>query len=446
MHPWLLQRFRTLPPFVQKAALSFGLRFNGLAIQFLISILVTRLLGAQSFGAFIYAFVWAIMLGTFLTFGLSRLAVREIPRFVSESDHGRARGYLLLTIATILAGGVLTGLLLMVLERASILVLAPGWLLVTAVAIAHALILSLSGIMAGFQMIVWSNFIENIFRQLVYAGLIGLCLLAGITLTPQSLFAVNLAASLPTLLLMGLLILAALRRHLPEAMPVRIDARYWFLGAMPLLLSVFADFFNTNLDILMIGSLMGDLETGIYRAAVRGALLVSIANMVSLQVLGPMLSRALAQKDTAGAQRFLAYSALVSLAVAFTLCALLALAAHPFLALFGPEFPEAATAMRILLAGMAVNVLAGGGSILLVMLNRETRVLMINLAGLALNVVLNAILIRLWGIEGAAAATSLTLAFVALAILHSVKRESGFDPTVFSAWRLWRARRARRAG
>ena len=215
---------------------------------------------------------------------------------------------------------------------------------------------------------------------------------------------------------------------------------------MPLLLSVFAGFFNTNLDILMIGSLMGDFETGIYRAAVRGALLVSIANMVSLQVLGPMLSRALAQKDTAGAQRFLAYSALVSLVVAFTLCALLALAAHPFLALFGPEFPEAATAMRILLAGMAVNVLAGGGGILLVMLNRETRVLMINLAGLALNIVLNYALIRLWGIEGAAAATSLTLAFVALAILHSVKRESALDPTVFSAWRLWRARRARRAG
>ncbi len=444
MHIRFHQRFQALPPFVQKAGLSFGLRFGGLFIQFLISVLVSRLLGAERFGAFTYAFVWATMLGTFLTFGLSRLAVREIPHFLSRQDRGHVLGYIAVTGGTILAGGVLSGMFLLVLEQMRILVLAPGWLAVAAVGLAHAAILSLAGLLNGFQIIIWPQFIESILRQAIYAALIGGALWAGWMITPRNLFPLYLASAVPTLLMLVLLLRGALRRQIPGSAPLTTDgALLWYKSAVPLLLSVFAGFFNSNLDILMIGSMLGDLETGLYRAAVRGALLVSIANMVSLQVLGPMLSRALAEQNEAGAQRFLAWGALVSFVAGISIALLLALFSHPFLALFGSEFPAATDAMRLLLAGQAINVLVGGAGILLVLQRQEQRVLMTNLTGLALNAVLNFVLIRIWGIEGAAIATAITTAFVGLRLLSIVLGQKRFDPTLFSAWRLWRARRSR---
>lgn len=440
MNTGLQRRFQALPPFVQKASVSFGLRFGGLAIQFGISVMTARLLGAEAFGAFTFAFVWATLIGTLLSMGLGPLSIRELPIFIKNKDRGAALGFLLVMGLTIVVASILSGLLLAYLESRGIMTLAPGWVFVTIVAISHALVLSLSRVLNGFQIIVWPQFYETILRQIAYIALILMILKIGYSVTPPLLFQLYLVSSVPTLLALGFLLKRVMNQDFPKQARPKATPMLWYGASLPMLFTAFSGFFNSNIDTLMIGGMLGDLEVGIYRAAVRGALLVSIANTVSIQVLGPMLSRALAEGDDAKAQKFLAYGAGISFATGLALCLLLGLGSTVFLGLFGPEFPQSATAMRLLLLGQGVNVLAGGSSILLVLMRRERVVLVVNLIGLFLNVVLNYLLINSMGINGAAIATAITTGFVAMTLLMMVLRQGRFDPTVFSSIGLMRAR------
>ena len=82
--------------------------------------------------------------------------------------------------------------------------------------------------------------------------------------------------------------------------------------------------------------------------------------------------------------------------------------APQFLSILGPEFPQGATAMRILLAGQVLKLLSGpvGSYLVMTGLGRMSLINAINSAIVVL--VLSALLIPILGIEGAAIAGAMS--------------------------------------
>ena len=425
--------------FFRKAILSFTFRFGGLGLQFLTSVVIARILGVEAFGAYTYAFTWASIIGMMLTLGMSDLAVRELPLYLSQGRIAHLRGYLLTACGVIALTTTMTALILLSLQNTGILELAPGWLLVSLMAGLHALILILSQSLNGFQRILTSQFIETIIRQLLYILLIAAAFVIGVMLSPKLLLQLALLGALPVIIIMSFIVYRSIRaaaaaQALPPA-PRAYEFRVWFAAAIPLLMTNFAQIMQSDLDTLMVGFLLTDADVGLYRVAARGAILVSIANMVALQLVGPMLSRAIAQNDEKAAQKLLTNAAVVSFLAGAALCLVFGIGAGLYTSLFGPEFSEAARPLQLLLIGQFLHVLVGPSALLLVMLRYERRVLIVNAIAVGMNFVLNLTLIGPLGIEGAAIATVSAAAFSAISFLIIVKSRTQYDPTIWSLLR-----------
>lgn len=434
---------RALPEFFRKASLSFLMRFGGLFIQFLGSILVARLLGASDYGAFTYAATWAVFVGTFLPLGLGDLSIREVPAYIAQKKTALLTGYITTVLTTLLITGTIAVTVLFLLEKTGALTLAPGWALIAAFAFVHGLVLSVSNGMNAFQRILTSQFLETVIRQGLYLVLIGLVLVLGYTLTPTHVFQISLFTALPSLAIMIVVLGRMVRAQGVFRVKADYRIRLWMAGAIPLLMTTVANRLQLDLDVLMVGGLLGDLEVGIYRAAARGAILVSIANMIALQLVGPMLSRALAKGERGEAQRLLSQAAMVSFLTGVPIILIFGFGAQIYLGLFGHEFLQATTSLRTLLIGQATIVFAGADAILLIMLRKERLVLVVTALGVATNFGLNLALIGPFGIEGAALASLISMALVRVTLVTIVLRTTGFDTTLFSAIRQFVTRRRR---
>ena len=101
------------------------------------------------------------------------------------------------------------------------------------------------------------------------------------------------------------------------------------------------------------------------------------------------------------------------------------------LAVFGAEFTRARTALTILVLGQIANVAAGHVGVLMTMTGHEKRVAATVSAAAGCNVILNFLLIPRFGIEGAAAATAISLILWNAFTLCWVIKHLRINPTIF---------------
>ncbi len=438
-------RLSAMPEMIWKAIASFGLRFVALGLQFLGSIMIARALGAESFGAYIFAYTCASLAGACLSLGMAELSVREVPIFAEYKNRAGLRRYFQVQLGTIAAMACVVALGFFLLEQFGVLTLAPGWALVAAFALANVLVLAGEKNMAGLQRIVTARLFDSILRPALYVLAVAAFLFWEQALSPTWLLVIAIAAAAISAGFMWGYVAKIVKgiSGPPDARQADGQAegqpahqsetrRWWYAASIPIMMTTLVNMLMVDVDIVMIGLLLGDADVGIYRPAVRGVALVNLANLAAVQTLGPMLARALARKDTAQAQKLLGQAVLVTAGLGLTICAGLVLAGRPFLALFGPEFVVAHTALMILVAGQAFAMLSGGAAALLIMLRQEKLVFWFNVITIALNVGLNSLLIPIWGIEGAALSTALSITFIKVAFVVIIWRVSEFDPTLLS--------------
>lgn len=441
MAGWVRRQIDRTPSFFKKASLSALMRFGGLFLQLLGSIVIARLLGVEQFGAFTYAATWAVFIGLLLPMGMADLSIRELPRYLAKGQLGPMSGFLIGTVATVFLFGGVAALGFWLLEYYEILVLGPGWKMVAIFAVIHGLILSVSNALNGFRRILTSQFLETVLRQVLYLVLIGLVLWFGAGLTADTVFSLMLYAAIPILFVMIYVLSTMHSKTGAREIRPEFTWKIWVIGAIPLLMTLLANRLQLQLGVLMVGGILGDAETGIFRVAARGAILVSIANMIAIQLAGPLLSKALAEDDHKGAQKLLSQAAVVSFAIGIPICLVLGFGASLYLGLFGPGFLGGSLALQLLLVGQATIILAGADSILLVMLGKEKVVLALTSAGVLLNFALNYSLIGTYGIEGAAFAALISTALIRLAMVTYVIRKTGFDTTLMRPVRKYLDRR-----
>ena len=99
--------------------------------------------------------------------------------------------------------------------------------------------------------------------------------------------------------------------------------------------------------------------------------------------------------------------------------------------LFGKEFTQGQYALTILCVGRLIHAAAGSVGLLLNMTGNERFTFISNVAGTGLNVVLNALLIPRWGVEGAALATTSTTILMNIMNTLWVRQKLGIHCTAF---------------
>ena len=439
-------RSKPMASFRRRVSGNFGIRIAGLGLQFLGSVLIARLLGVEAFGVYTYAFTCVVITGILMSLGMEQLSVRELPRFIARGQTGLLRGFLTLQFALITLISVIIASVLLWLEGSGRMVfpIAAGW--IVAGMVVHALILNVAAVLAGFQRVVQSQLMETLLRQVLFLSVLGLAVYLGFELGAPEVFGLSVMVGLMVLVCMVILAWRVLAELPPDQHQSgqaqnrrQLIPRVWLAASLPLLVMAFANQMQTNLDVLMLGVLAEAADVGRYRVASRGADLMLIANGVAVQVLGPMLARALAhesaEKGRMEGQQLITQSAQLAALLGGGVFAVLTLGAGYYMAIFGADFLSAAPALRILVAAQMVGILCGPGSVILVTMGRERLVLLVALTALAVNVVLNLTLIPVFGIMGAASATFVAVIFLQGMLMVCVLRTSGFDPTLLALWR-----------
>jgi O-antigen/teichoic acid export membrane protein len=181
---------------------------------------------------------------------------------------------------------------------------------------------------------------------------------------------------------------------------------------------------NSRLDLLIMPAFLAASQIGYYSVAVSAAsMLVGLFGG-----LKPIVFAAAARGDEASGTPLVERTVRISVAGSLVLALGLALGGPVLIRLlYGSDFLSAVTPMRLLLPGLVVWTAAGIVASGLNAADRPTKVSISQLLGLAVTIVLLALLLPPFGIIGAAIASTLAYSTVFAMQLRFLSRETAFD-------------------
>lgn len=407
---------------------TLALNVTTVAMNFVVAVLLSHLLGAEGYGAYAFAIAWVAVLSVPATLGLSPLVIRVVSASVARERWGLLRGVLRWSNAVVaVASVVVTSLAAAVgwaIERGKPELLEPyllGLLLVPLLAFTTMR----QSAMQGLGRVVSGRAPEALVTPFLFVALVVLArVVLGDRLTATWAVGLNVAAGLAALAC-GMVLL---RRSLPAGVGAQrpeYETRGWLASALPLLLLSGATALQPQIGTIMTGALGDTGEAGVYNVAQRVALLAVFFHSAAAYPLMPMTSRLYAEGDVRRIEAVLARAARVVALASLPLVLGLLVLSRPVLGLFGSGFGDGATALDILLVGMFVRLLTGFPGLALVMTRHERALTLTALAGTVLTVALSLALVPRWGAEGAAfalvagmGAADLALVVLASRLLH----------------------------
>ncbi len=167
-----------------------------------------------------------------------------------------------------------------------------------------------------------------------------------------------------------------------------------------------------RLDFVMISSLKGFSDTGIYRIAVSMAVLIEIPTRSILQISNPKLSEAMHAGNTFEMKRLYEKTSLNQFVLGALVLLLLWINIDFFYTLMpnGEKYVGGKWALLFLGLGKLIILMQGNSSAILTFSHRYYLSLLVNVTAVIVGILLNNWAIPIWGIEGAAIATAGTWA------------------------------------
>ncbi|MEO0870978.1 MAG: flippase [Pseudomonadota bacterium] len=184
--------------------------------------------------------------------------------------------------------------------------------------------------------------------------------------------------------------------------------------------------------LLILGFFSPAQDVGVYGAATRIAALVTLLLISVNTVISPKFSELYTKGDLEGLGRIARqFARLITLASSPVLLVLI-FAGDKVMAVFGPEFTRAGTALAILAAGQAVNAMTGSAGALLMMTGHERELRNASIIAGALVVGLSLALIPIYSLIGAAIATATSVAAMNLISLVLISKKLGISAAPWS--------------
>lgn len=209
--------------------------------------------------------------------------------------------------------------------------------------------------------------------------------------------------------------------------PSAYETKLWFLFGLSMSLNSGLLLVAFRVDTLMIGWLLTASDVGVYTGAMRFAWLVLLPSFAMSSIFTPTVSHMYARGDSSTLQYLYARLTWGTLALSSLIGLAMCAGGRWALGLLGPEFVAAYWTAVILVWAHVLNAGTSPSSFVIAMTGRTGWRVMNSCLSMALNVVLNWMLIPRWGIAGAAAATAISLTFVNILRVLQVKFAVGLS-------------------
>ncbi|MCK9550140.1 lipopolysaccharide biosynthesis protein [Aquamicrobium sp.] len=415
------------------SAIAFMVRVVSAAIAFFSQVLMARWMGSFEYGIFVLVWVTMLIVGSISCLGFSTSVIRFIPEFRERGMLAELRGIVRVSRQVVLAASTLTALagaagVWLFADRIEDYYVVPfllGLLCLPMVALTDLL----QGVSRAHSWALSALLPTYISRPVLILVFMGAALLAGCPADATTAIIAAIAATYVTALGQLLSLGSRVSATIPAG-DSRILLRQWFFISLPIFLVDSFFYLLTNADVLMVGFYRDPQEVAVYFATVKTLALV---HFVYFAVKAGSAQRyaQFAHGDrhrlAAFARETVSWTFWPSLAMAVVVLAL----GRPMLGLFGEGFQSGYPLLFLLVVGVVARASVGPCESLLTMSGHQNSCAVVFAATLALNIVLNVLLLPTFGLWGAAMATAFAMIFEAAGLSFTVWRKLGIVMTIF---------------
>jgi O-antigen/teichoic acid export membrane protein len=384
----------------------FIIRLFSAALAYFSQILLARWMGGSDYGVYVYVWTWVLLLGSMMDFGISASAQKIIPEYRTRGEHALLRGFLagsrwitfaVSSIVSLLLAGVVKGLSPWI-DANAIVPLYIGCLTLPAFVVAN----TQDGIARSHDWMRLGLMPQFIVRQSLIIGLTAGAFVLGFNLG----------------------------RHI-EPGPKAYDFRGWLAVSLPILLVESFYLLLSYTDVLVLQQFRSSEEVGVYFAVVKTLALVSFIHYAMAATTAHRFAEYHAQGDKPRLSAYVAHAIQWTFWPSLAATILLLALGKPLLWLFGPQFVVGYDIMFIAAIGLVVRSAIGPVERLLNMLGHQHICALAYALAFVMNVVLCVMLVPRFGGHGAAAATSISLAFETVLLFWIVRRRLGLHVLAF---------------
>tara|TARA_R110001599_G_scaffold99341_1_gene254712 strand:- start:12632 stop:13951 length:1320 start_codon:yes stop_codon:yes gene_type:complete len=420
--------------FIKSGAFIIFIRVIGTLLTFVLSVVLARSLGVAGYGVYSFALSVLMILSIPIQSGIPTLAVREAAKAMARNQFPLIGlvlwwGNRLVLSYTLILCVLLAVFILVAGEWADTQrfhVVVIGFLSIPLV----ALNLMKTAIIRGSGRVVMGVIPDGLFRPVI-----NLLLILGVILFVSDLkvsvfqaMLIYMLSAAATLFISFLMLKGLAKKYSIKSIKSSSISLEW-RGSLYILTVVGgAQLLFGYLDTLILGFFREDAEVGLYRVAIQFSLIVSFGLTVLNQMLHPYFSRFTTSKDFGGLQQLAVNSSLVIFGVAAIPAIIFILFGGEILdAIYGEEYLAGLIALKVLVVGQLINAAFGSVGALLNMGGYEKDSMKGMLIAVGLNVLLDLILIPVFGIEGAAVASAISISTWNVILRYYVKKRLGIE-------------------
>lgn len=191
--------------------------------------------------------------------------------------------------------------------------------------------------------------------------------------------------------------------------------------SLPMLLSSSMFFIMNWTAIIMLGMMKTDAEVGIFNVAVKIATVTSITLFAINSIAAPKFAEFYGKRDMKGLGKIAQQSTKLIFWTSFPILLVIFIFPSFILGIFGQEFKTGIYALILLTIGQFINAISGSVGLILQMTGKQKVFQNIMFIATLINIILNAILIPRYGINGAAFASMISMGLLNLSSVIYVK-------------------------
>jgi O-antigen/teichoic acid export membrane protein len=387
---------------------------------------LARVLGVGRFGVYIYTFTWMTLLVIPGKLGFDTASITFIPHFSAHNRWGILKGYHrrsteLVTLSSIVVAVITLLVILFAVESGTDL--QHAFMVSLLLLPLFALSVVQEAKLRGAKRPVWSQASQFIRPALLTIFVLVWALTDRDLSATQAMF-LHVIATAIGLVLGRMMLNRALPGQVKES-TAEFETRDWLRTSTPMILISSMVVVMKRCDVVMLGLLSSASAAGIYAVASRASELMIFGLVATNMVANPLISEYHSLGQTAKLQKLVTNVSRISAGTTLVAMALVVFGGRFMLALFGPAFVQARTALLILGAAQVISALSGPVAEVMLMTRHQDEAARTFFFAVLLNVGLNLFLIPRYGINGAAIATGTSTVAWNLLLMVRVKQLVG---------------------
>ena len=421
---------RDFSELLKGGGISFILRFGGLTVGYLLTLVIANLFGAKGLGDYVLAIAVLRLFTLLAKLGLDTTSIRFIASFASQDKWTSIFKFRKQVVSILSISSVVASVLMYFLSTpiSQLINANPLYIQINAFFVLPMIFFMLHyQSLRGLKRIAEFSFFYRMSQALF--SLVSIVILYQFFATSD----IPVYAYLISVFIVSVLSFISFRYWLNKRSKGIDSAELEIMSysdlfkiSIPLMFAQSVQFIMAWTDKLMLGNMMGSEEVGIYFTVFKLSMFASLALMAINSIASPKFAELYGKKDFDSLKKVAHQSSKIIFLSTLPLVLLFFAFPDFLLGLFGEEFKVGVNAFLFLSFGKLISSLSGSVGNILQMTGKQIIFMNILFVGAIVNVLLNFLLIPKFGINGAALASMISLSMWNLIMVYFVKREFGF--------------------